>query len=613
MSSFINNDNRKIIKVLNKLVIIYGKSLKRKKLIYFLQFYNNTIKLTYSDFPENYNNSYCNNKKFISNINYSRNNTKFINSSYQISKSSTAFCKDLNFILNQQHSRNTITNKTKKLAKFISLKKRIPNPKIINTNKYKKIPKNKNNAVIKYNNSFNSNLNNCLKNCGKQEDKNENLIKMFTKNIQISKLAETANKQNKNYSTNKRNFSSENFSKIAPKSEKFKYHSLKYPKHKSKYYTLNFAHIPSNSQSNNDFRKIPKYITTNTSHYYNFTNHQNNLNDNDLYSFSEQFNYSSNKNNYSNYKKINHRNYTNNLNVLLKSEMSVSNNSDLNKYKNHSVASSPFYLNKSSNFYFINNELNLTNNEDEINEKILQYINRNKEIKKELISKINKSKINQPLQKVNNFNEGISNHTFKNINQNTNSLNNTNEEVNNPKSYRINTEFEMKRKKLENKSLDIIISHCNKNKNKNNVIYRNKNNKIKNSLHTINGNRKMNFNSCNDLSEDNQKIYKNTKNNKVYNDLNKNKCDNIIFEKKKIQKQPNIISNEINEEFNLKNEKLHPFDEDEIFRVTMQSLNDSKMLEMASKYVDNNKLVDKKEINEILNEKSNQQLFKKLK
>ena len=48
--------------------------------------------------------------------------------------------------------------------------------------------------------------------------------------------------------------------------------------------------------------------------------------------------------------------------------------------------------------------------------------------------------------------------------------------------------------------------------------------------------------------------------------------------------------------------------------MTMQSLNDSKMLEMASKYVEeDNAKLDKNKANEILNEKNAQKLLKKYK
>ena len=602
MSSFIYNDNQKIIKILNKLIIIYDKSLKRKKLIYFLQYYNNIIKLISINNSKYYNYLYHENKEFINDKSYSRNNTKLMNSFYQMSNLSTTFCKDLNFILNQKYAKNNIGNKTKQLTKFISLKKKIPTTKLINTNNYIKIPKNKNNNNIQYNSSFNSNLNNDSKKFKWQEDENQNLISMFTKNIKISKLAELSNNHKKNNTTNKRHFSSGNVKRIVPKTEKYTYNPPKYSK-----YSLNLNHIPSNSESINDFRKIPKRIPTNISNYYNFTNYENNLNDNELYSFSEQFNISASKNNYANYKKINPKNYTHNLNALLRNE-TIRNNTDLYDNKNYSVISSPFYLNKSSNFYFINNELNLTNNEDEINEKILQYINNNDDIKQELISKINKNKINKSSKKNINLNTCLNtnNHIFKNINSYKNSIMNIDEELDNPKSYRNNTEFEMNKKSTDNKSLDLII-----NNNKNNVIYRNKKSKIKPRFYTINENIKSNFNSCNNLNKDNKKINSNSKHIKIYSNLNKNKCDNINLGNKKAPKKPNIISNEINEEFNLKNEKENLYDEDDIFRITMQSLNDSKIFEMASKYVDRKRLVDKKEVNEILNEKNNQQSFKK--
>ncbi len=47
--------------------------------------------------------------------------------------------------------------------------------------------------------------------------------------------------------------------------------------------------------------------------------------------------------------------------------------------------------------------------------------------------------------------------------------------------------------------------------------------------------------------------------------------------------------------------------------MSMQSINDSKMLELANKYVNDGKGLDKTKINDILNDKTTQKIMKKYK
>ena len=49
---------------------------------------------------------------------------------------------------------------------------------------------------------------------------------------------------------------------------------------------------------------------------------------------------------------------------------------------------------------------------------------------------------------------------------------------------------------------------------------------------------------------------------------------------------------------------------DESLRTSIQSINDSKMMEMANHFVEEDKLVNKDKINEILNEKNSQRYIK---
>ena len=77
------------------------------------------------------------------------------------------------------------------------------------------------------------------------------------------------------------------------------------------------------------------------------------------------------------------------------------------------------------------------------------------------------------------------------------------------------------------------------------------------------------------------------------------------------------ISNAVDEQFinqnNNKEEKNQEqnISDEESLRMSLQSINDSKMLELANKYIDDGVIVDKSEINDILNDKTFQKVMKK--
>ena len=80
------------------------------------------------------------------------------------------------------------------------------------------------------------------------------------------------------------------------------------------------------------------------------------------------------------------------------------------------------------------------------------------------------------------------------------------------------------------------------------------------------------------------------------------KISNVVDEKFINQKQKKIEKNE--EEQNANNDSLS---------MSLQSMNDSKMLELANRYIDEEKVLDKNKINDILNDKSSQKIMKKYK
>ena len=77
------------------------------------------------------------------------------------------------------------------------------------------------------------------------------------------------------------------------------------------------------------------------------------------------------------------------------------------------------------------------------------------------------------------------------------------------------------------------------------------------------------------------------------------------------------ISNAVDEQFIHKNIEVKD-DEQNIsgensLTMSLQSMNDSKMLELANKYVDDERNLYKTKINDILNDKSTQRIMKKYK
>ena len=68
----------------------------------------------------------------------------------------------------------------------------------------------------------------------------------------------------------------------------------------------------------------------------------------------------------------------------------------------------------------------------------------------------------------------------------------------------------------------------------------------------------------------------------------------------------------IHKNIEVKDDSQNISDEDSL-TMSLQSMNDSKMLELANKYVDDGRGLDKTKINDILNDKSTQRIMKKYK
>jgi hypothetical protein len=233
------------------------------------------------------------------------------------------------------------------------------------------------------------------------------------------------------------------------------------------------------------------------------------------------------------------------------------------------------------------NSYNVETNKKNINSK-----NTNKEFSDEYNRKIsNKEKKNtNTIKNKNNFLEQ-ENYVYKkhNINKNNNTIPLSN------KKYKNNT---------YNVNSDSINSNTN-NISRKDIPLKNKNILIKKD--------KINFNI--------QNVSKETLNPKIKHIRNHNNISistlNSKENKKSLVPLKYEISNAVDEQFIHKNIEVKD-DEQNIsgensLTMSLQSMNDSKMLELANKYVDDERDLYKTKINDILNDKSTQRIMKKYK
>ena len=645
LSAFINNDNQKIIKILKKLIIIYEKILRRKKLIYFLKYYYNAINLIYDN-----NSNYLNttNKSIIipTNCYAIDSNKQYINSYTQVypDKYSTfSFGQENNyFSYNGSHHQYS-----KSKNNYSSLqKKSLNDSKIVN-----KISKNSYNPnfIKKYNTLNSAKIKSIPK--IRNETSQQNLISNFTKRHQITKII-TNSSNNSHFidnHSNKRTLSYGNLGKTFKKME-YKFRPMHYGNYSNtnRKYMLNKSSFPSTSQSIREFFPKPRFTNCDIYENYQIIPDSNLFGSNyesinNLYCSNEQLKINQIPNNF---RKLKTKNLINNINVLLNNEVPIINNNDIysnNNNQYNSAVSSPTNLNKAYDLYYNKtvNDLCNNNEENQINAKILAYINDNNELKQELIDRMNnntKSKSNKTLfinqnTQPNESNNNLYVNDSKNLNCDKiliNTDNNKNDIVKSLNNNRIKTDyksynnFQIENNKKQNKENNSHVVHRNKDSlDKQNIK------KVEKAFSSFTGNNEnIPIGSVNILPKSKKTTIKCNKTKyrikNFNNNLNENNCLNLTINADKInntnnslnKKQINIISNEINEEFNLRNEgKLLKNNElNDTLEMTVQSMNDSKMLEMASKYLyEDNAKVDKDMINEILNEKNAQKLLKKYK
>ena len=279
-----------------------------------------------------------------------------------------------------------------------------------------------------------------------------------------------------------------------------------------------------------------------------------------------------------------------------------------NNYLNSFQNQTPKYINNSAYFNSITN-INNSYSEDYLNKQIYDFINANSKTRKIIITNIGK-KHNIKLSK--NKNKKTNDKNKEKIEKNKKDkdiFKNRNKQItfekmkkiNHSESRELNDESFQNEKiinkykrnqKLKISKNSIPIEHKKKNiinNLKRNNINLDKNKIIKNySIEISNSGQILNNNDC--IYENNKSQYEISHN--INNgQLNNNNINNVYStEDKEEDEQNNTYS--------------------EALRMSLQSINDSKMMEMANHFIDDDKIINKEKISEILNEKSNQRNFK---
>ena len=304
-----------------------------------------------------------------------------------------------------------------------------------------------------------------------------------------------------------------------------------------------------------------------------------------------------------------------------------------NRYLNSFQNETPKYINNSAYFNSITN-INNSYSEDYLNKQIFDFINANSKTKKSIITNIGK-KHNVKLSRSKKLSENNikskekleKNKKDKNIGKNRNNQmilekinNKSNSEFhdinnecfqNNNNKFKKNPKIKINKNNKSDKLINqipigqkkrIIINNL---KGKN--IYLDRNKIIKNYSIEISNSRQLINNTdfiCEKDSNSNQSINFCTTNQSQFTKENQNsykKNNNIFNTNENIYNVDNLKDKEKSEINNNYNESL---------RTSLQSINDSKMLEMANYFVEEEKIVNKEQIKEILNEKTSQRNIK---
>jgi len=556
-SCFIENDNKRIINSLKKLISIYAKNQRRKILYYFVKYRNIINKLFTYDFILQTNKIDTN-----SSIPITLSDIDPIDS-YSIAKN----------IPNTSMHSNQIPYSNSSIAySFISENK----PKF--ENKSERFSKRTlNNANIDKIGLQNRSLTNRIGN-----------INLKQKNMKKRRTLSYGNLEIKMKRDDSFNFLDNNINNNIP-------------------YIYNNAFPPSIYTTPNKY--LYPIILNNNDTFYNNSN----INNNSLYNYQKS--------------EILYQNEFNDEKPLLWYTNAVPSTGQVsilqdNRYLNNFQNMTPKYINNSAYFNSITN-INNSYSEAYLNKQIFDFINANSKTKQHIINNIgkkhnielNKYNINNKLKnkaKQKKENSFTKNRNRQNIYGSIHRKNYSEYQDFNDKIYHNHVMINNYKKNIKNSHISKLIKNIPKGQKKKNIINNLKSKNINIDNNKIIRNYSIEINSTS-LKNNNDYTYENEKNDSQVNYTNKNEPL-----KKNLYSNPinyndlskNKINNDLNDSENRKEEEQNKIDES--LRTSLQSINDSKILEIANKFIEDDKAFNKGEISEILKDKNYQKKLKSL-
>ena len=556
-SCFIENDNKRIINSLKKLISIYAKNQRRKILYYFVKYRNIINKLFTYDFILQTNKIDTN-----SSIPITLSDIDPIDS-YSIAKN----------IPNTSMHSNQIPYSNSSIAySFISENK----PKF--ENKSERFSKRTlNNTNIDKIGLQNRSLTNRIGN-----------INLKQKNMKKRRTLSYGNLEIKMKRDDSFNFLDNNINNNIP-------------------YIYNNAFPPSIYTTPNKY--LYPIILNNNDTFYNNSN----INNNSLYNYQKS--------------EILYPNEFNDEKPLLWYTNAVPSTGQVsilqdNRYLNNFQNMTPKYINNSAYFNSITN-INNSYSEAYLNKQIFDFINANSKTKQHIINnigkkhniKLNKYNINNKLKnkdKQKKENSFTKNRNRQNIYGSIHRKNYSEYQDFNDKIYHNHVMINNYKKNIKNSHISKLIKNIPKGQKKKNIINNLKSKNINIDNNKIIRNYSIEINSTS-LKNNNDYTYENEKNDSQVNYTNKNEPL-----KKNLYSNPinyndlskNKINNDLNDSENRKEEEQNKIDES--LRTSLQSINDSKILEIANKFIEDDKAFNKGEISEILKDKNYQKKLKSL-
>ena len=556
-SCFIENDNKRIINSLKKLISIYAKNQRRKILYYFVKYRNIIYKLFTYDFILQTNKIDTN-----SSIPITLSDIDPIDS-YSIAKN----------IPNTSMHSNQIPYSNSSIAySFISENK----PKF--ENKSERFSKRTlNNTNIDKIGLQNRSLTNRIGN-----------INLKQKNMKKRRTLSYGNLEIKMKRDDSFNFLDNNINNNIP-------------------YIYNNAFPPSIYTTPNKY--LYPIILNNNDTFYNNSN----INNNSLYNYQKS--------------EILYQNEFNDEKPLLWYTNAVPSTGQVsilqdNRYLNNFQNMTPKYINNSAYFNSITN-INNSYSEAYLNKQIFDFINANSKTKQHIINNIgkkhnielNKYNINNKLKnkaKQKKENSFTKNRNRQNIYRSIHRKNYSEYQDFNDKIYHNHVMINNYKKNIKNSHISKLIKNIPKGQKKKNIINNLKSKNINIDNNKIIRNYSIEINSTS-LKNNNDYTYENEKNDSQINYTNKNEPL-----KKNLYSNPinyndlskNKINNDLNDSENRKEEEQNKIDES--LRTSLQSINDSKILEIANKFIEDDKAFNKGEISEILKDKNYQKKLKSL-